>query len=1302
MPVPFFEFAPGVMPVCEIGMSGIQTAEPTSWLDVSCYVHTCEIFRGRDRFTDRFQPGTASITFSNSDGWGDLVGVGPAVAAAPLRPGRPIRIGVHANWPTGGVQTRWLYRGWIDQCTPRYDPVEHDVVDVNCIDSWAEAGSATLAQGLFQGANETVSARMHRVLDALGWFSSKRRIDSTSTTVQGTTLGSAGIDLMGQAADSAGGVVYGDTDGDVVFRDRNWMLYDPDDPPDGTIGNTNPGTPGTGGPPPYVDPGGGVITGPPQPDVTRCMLVKVCFDGSTGSSGTLVQEGSKYRMSIEPDPEDPEGPEVLTFRSSGRTWRLGAVTIPVESPEIGVGVIYCPGPPPTAQRIDKPPDTNCEDEWPPILPPEPPTDVDGEPVVAELLAFDESAVEATTFTLGPVTPGPGALLVLLLSAICDGDPPVMVAPDADKGTVTGGDLDWKTAVYRPSGFSGAESGIVFAETGRTDPGTFSVDVGWDATARYHAATLWKVTGYVSDLPARMAAVNGGWRFAATNAFPPGSVHTTPGAIYPPGKGFWAAPLLDARSNVAVYTRISDVTIGQSLAMSPNDPWGTVFRDADGLWETPQLLQATWLHRDVFARPDGTLGASYAIPAGTPPAGVTWVPYEIEDGYAIQSSTTAGQAGAARILTPIVGAEQALQLTLSRLDAVGVTTTEVWQHVGMASTATGGTIFSSTCDTLADWTSTSFASIIAGGHTGNGLQLSGAASAVWTIPAAQQVMTYGLSLWFKATSIPGVGGTMFGWRLGSISKLGLRANSDGSFTATGDAGAVIGTTPTGVFAIGTWVQIELVDVVLGPTGSVTLKVGGTTHLTLTGVDLGDATPPDEWGIRQSGHSSVYDDIVLTIPGGGSLAAHWTFDSTADTVAGEIVGYTAGGISSVLATYPATAYEFPWTSTVRVEAIAATSVKGFLDGNLVMTASSPPALTGPYVGFATRSAGAHIEAVEAGPPARVVSWDTATRSGVSLPDVTLEELNIGPDDLQSCQVAAVVEAEIPDTFGWRVADYQILAVDGVPVPGGTIVTGRVAPGRGSIIVVYVAALTFADVAASITVTADGLDFAPVHVQARGASGHGQGAVFWAKTSADTPPPGHVYDVLISWGATDVQKLEYLIWEVTNADTVAAHGGTTVGNHTAGSVTGPESFDLTAAPASSSVVLAFAAVGTSVVATDGAVPSAGWVEEIEVHGGGVAWFQGQTRSGSTSPTVGWDELQADPIGTDAVLLAVEITPGPEFLQWQDSLANVEIGGSRDAFGGHIFYAERRDDDTDPTGGDLIWSMTPGDVVIVPVLPW
>ena len=135
-------------PVCEIGMSDVREAEPDSWMDVSCHVHEVEIFRGRERFSDHFMPATASITFDNRTGWGDLVGAPLIVAGQTLRPARPIRVGV----PACSMTTRWSRPVGCTgvgstRRTPAYDPVLHDVVTVNCIDAFGEAGQSVAPTG---------------------------------------------------------------------------------------------------------------------------------------------------------------------------------------------------------------------------------------------------------------------------------------------------------------------------------------------------------------------------------------------------------------------------------------------------------------------------------------------------------------------------------------------------------------------------------------------------------------------------------------------------------------------------------------------------------------------------------------------------------------------------------------------------------------------------------------------------------------------------------------------------------------------------------------------------------------------------------------------------------------------------------------------------------------------------------------------------------------------------------------------------------------------------------------------------
>src|SRR5436190_15054268 len=432
-------------------MSANRQAEPDSWLDVSCYVHEVEAFRGRDRFTDRFQPGTASITFSNEDGWGDLVGVGPAVAAQTLRPGRPIRIGLTGTWTTGtGIleeSTRWLFRGWIDQCVPRYDPVKHDVVEVNCVDALGESGSQPAPQGPFQGANEVVHARIHRVLDAVGWFGPKRKVFASATTVQGTELGAQAVDLMGVAADSAGGVVFGDLDGDVVFRDPNWELYDPATPPDGTIGNVDPGTPGIPYTPGYLDPAVGYVYWEDPPPLDRPTVLRVC---ASAGDGSLVAQGD-VNLSV-------VGGQ-LRFESLGHVWNMGGFD--GGCIEIANCTPGDPTTPPTRYDLG----SARTDTWIPF--PDPPIEVLPTPTV-ELLYYTDAGLSdppAASVTPGPIEPGPGGLLVVLFTAIGSAAvEPLLLA------SLSGGGLTWHLVDHADAWDGGASSWIWVAEPGRRDPG----------------------------------------------------------------------------------------------------------------------------------------------------------------------------------------------------------------------------------------------------------------------------------------------------------------------------------------------------------------------------------------------------------------------------------------------------------------------------------------------------------------------------------------------------------------------------------------------------------------------------------------------------------------------------------------------------------------------------------------------------------------------------------------------------------------------------------------------------------------
>jgi hypothetical protein len=225
----------------------VGTNEPTShwvgdqpfYIDVSCHVREISTFSGRERADETWEVGTATITVDNADGWADYP-LGDPDQLLSMRPGREVRIGVLVD----GTTAHYLWAGFIDGMEPGYDPEDGEFVTFECIDAKGEAGRpflGELAAGV--GLNETGTARIGRILDAVGWFPSRRSVASTSVQLKATTLDAQAVDLLDLAADSVGGAVFGDVQGRVAFRGRDWQAVSVTAPPDGTISNDIQGNP---------------------------------------------------------------------------------------------------------------------------------------------------------------------------------------------------------------------------------------------------------------------------------------------------------------------------------------------------------------------------------------------------------------------------------------------------------------------------------------------------------------------------------------------------------------------------------------------------------------------------------------------------------------------------------------------------------------------------------------------------------------------------------------------------------------------------------------------------------------------------------------------------------------------------------------------------------------------------------------------------------------------------------------------------------------------------------------------------
>ena len=210
--------------------------EPT-WLDVTCDARHWDTLTGRASVLERFLPGSLRLVLDDPAGTYSVMPPDGDAALLILRPGRQIRWGIdHA---TMGRVVMW--RGIVDEVNPVYPPIGEgtDGVEVVAVDMLGDVGRAKIT-GTVELPAQTTSARVHAILDAALVTAERRDVTPSSVGLVPAELSGQAADLLGRTADSEGGAIYGDTDGRVTFRPRDWQTYVPGTPVDATIGNVEP------------------------------------------------------------------------------------------------------------------------------------------------------------------------------------------------------------------------------------------------------------------------------------------------------------------------------------------------------------------------------------------------------------------------------------------------------------------------------------------------------------------------------------------------------------------------------------------------------------------------------------------------------------------------------------------------------------------------------------------------------------------------------------------------------------------------------------------------------------------------------------------------------------------------------------------------------------------------------------------------------------------------------------------------------------------------------------------------------
>ena len=195
--------------------------EPT-WNDVTGRALDLNVQRGRRTWLDRIGMSSTVVNADNADGW--LTWNSASLGTQDVRPGRPLRI--WARTVDDGAHHD-IWRGFIEGIDDAYQPSKRPQASIRAQDALAQIAHVDLPEGAVVGAGETSDVRIGRILDNADWPPQWRRLDPGQVTMQGTNMARNLADELGITADSEGGVAYAGTDGNVYFRNRDWLRLAP-------------------------------------------------------------------------------------------------------------------------------------------------------------------------------------------------------------------------------------------------------------------------------------------------------------------------------------------------------------------------------------------------------------------------------------------------------------------------------------------------------------------------------------------------------------------------------------------------------------------------------------------------------------------------------------------------------------------------------------------------------------------------------------------------------------------------------------------------------------------------------------------------------------------------------------------------------------------------------------------------------------------------------------------------------------------------------------------------------------------
>jgi hypothetical protein len=119
-----------------------------------------------------------------------------------------------------------VFYGYVDSWLPNAESPELGTVTVTATDGFGLLNQPLAQLGSPIGPGDLVSTRVGLLLDALNWPAAQRSIGTTTSTLQQTSYGAAGLSLIQDAVKSEVGEFYQQPDGVMYLRGRHAMTTD--------------------------------------------------------------------------------------------------------------------------------------------------------------------------------------------------------------------------------------------------------------------------------------------------------------------------------------------------------------------------------------------------------------------------------------------------------------------------------------------------------------------------------------------------------------------------------------------------------------------------------------------------------------------------------------------------------------------------------------------------------------------------------------------------------------------------------------------------------------------------------------------------------------------------------------------------------------------------------------------------------------------------------------------------------------------------------------------------------------------